>query len=239
VTAPTIRVEGPLRPGESCQVDGESARYLLRVRRVEHGAYVRVVAADGAVAMARVEAFDDESVALLLTEVEEAPAPPEQRLLLITSGLRSGGTSELISACAEMGVDGIALTNMQRSVARVDKGKLDRYSRVASDACRKVAQPRQTEVEVHGSLAEAVDAHPEAAVFVLNEDEGLAWEEVALPGNEEIVVVVGPEGGFEVHELGLLRSIGATSVRLRGPAYRARTAAFAGTVLFLSLMKRL
>ncbi len=239
MTAPTIRLEGPLVSGDSCHVTGEVARYLLRVRRVERGASVRVVAKDGAVAMARVEALDEESVSLLLIEVDAAPPLIEQRLLLVTSGLRSGGTSDLIAACAELGVDGIILTNMQRSVARVHEAKLDRYERVASDACRKVAQPRQTEVEVYGSLAEAVDAHPDAAIFVLDEDEGLALEDVTLPGNEEVLIVVGPEGGFEDHELGLLRSVGGTAVRLRGPAYRARTAAFAGTVLFLSMMQRL
>ncbi len=239
MTAPTIRVPGPLVPGECYRVDGDSDRYLRRVRRIEIGGQVRLVAHDGAVAMARVEDLDEVSLTLRMVTVEEALAPSQQRLVLVTSGLRSGGTSDLIAACAELGVDGIALANMHRSVARVHGAKLHRYERVAADAIRKVAQPRQSVVEVHESLAETLDSHPEAAFFVLDEDQGLNWEDVALPGAAEVLLVVGPEGGLEDFERGLLQAAGATAIRLRGPAYRARTAAFAGTVLFLTLMGRL
>jgi len=198
-----------------------------------------LIAEDGRVALAQVEELDEASITVLLQEVEEALPPGEQRILLIASGLRSGGTSVLIAASAEMGVDTIALTNMQHSVALVHDAKRDRYERVAADARRKVAQPRQTKVEVHESLAQALDDHSTAALFVLDEEQGVNWEDVALPGDSEIVIVVGPEGGLETHERELLRSAGAIAIHLRGPAYRASTAAFAGTVLFMSLMKRL
>lgn len=239
MTAPTVRVPGPLAAGTICLVDGDAARYLQRVRRVNLGASVRLVAEDGTVATARVDALDGHSVTLLVLEIDGALSPPEQRLVLVASGLRSGGTSDLISACAEFGVEAIALTNMQRSVALVHGSKLDRYERVAADACRTVAQPRQTVVEVHESLAEAMDFHPSAALFVMDEEQGTCWDDVVLPDAAEVLLVVGPEGGLEGHERALLRSAGATAVHLRGPAYRARTAALAGTVLFLSRMQRL
>lgn len=239
MTAPTVRVPGPLRSGEDLLVTGESAHYLLRVRRVERAAHVRLVAHDGCVAQAQVVDLDETSLTLRLEQVSSSLPRFQQQLVLVASGLRSGGTADVIAACAELGVDVLALTNMHRSVARVDETRLERYERVAADAIRKVGQPRQVALEVHESLAEAVDFHPEAALFVLDEEQGLNWEDVVLPSSGVVLLAVGPEGGLESFERELLKSAGATAVKLRGPAYRARTAALAGVVLLLTSMGRL
>ncbi len=239
MTAPTITCPHRVAPGDTVAVDDEKARYLLRVRRVEMGTSIRVVAADGIVATAVVTAVAERSLTLTIQSVDTTTEHSEQQFILLASGLKSGGTAELVAACAELGVDGLALVNMQRSVARLTPDKLPRLARVADDAARKVAQTNRLQLSVHDNLLTAIDTFPEAACFVLDEDSSQLLEAVVLPRHQDVLLCVGPEGGFEGHERQFMESVGVTPVRLRGPAYRARTAAMAGVVLFLSRMERL
>jgi 16S rRNA (uracil1498-N3)-methyltransferase len=239
MTVPTITCCHGVVPGDTFPVADEKARYLLRVRRVETGSTVRVVAADGLIATALVTAVEERSLTLTIQSVTPGADPFEQQFVLLASGLKSGGTSDLVAACAELGVDGLALTNMQRSVARLTPDKLPRLARVADDAARKVAQTNRLQLSVHDNLLTALDAFPEAARFVLDEDASQLLETLELPPHQDILLCVGPEGGFEGHERQFMASAGVTPVRLRGPAYRARTAAMAGIILFLARLDRL
>jgi 16S rRNA (uracil1498-N3)-methyltransferase len=239
MTAPTITVHRLPAAGEPLRLDGQPYHYLVRVRRIAVDDLVRITDADGASGTARVVALTDTELHLRVETALPAGDAPDIRFTLVSSGLKSGGTADLVAACAELGVDRLTLVNMVRSVARVDEGKLDRLERVASEAARKVAQTRRTTLEVAASLADLLDDAAGSLVCAMDEDDGIPLDAVPLEEAAEVVVVVGPEGGFEGHERELLRHAGATFVRLQGPAYRARTAAFMTAVLFLYRMGRL
>lgn len=135
-----------------------------------------------------------------------------------------------IRMATEMGVAAFVLFPAERTVVRwtPDKlaGRLKRWNAIAREAAEVCYRTRLPQITTMGSLAEVLQAHPEAVV--LSEGE-VVLTPLAVSG-EAVTLVIGPEGGWAPREV---QAIGDRAVTLGPLVLRVDTAVAAavGAVL--------
>lgn len=242
------------REGEDLTLDGEEGRHAAKVARIGVGEQVLLTDAPGRQVLAEVTAARKEALDLRLLA---DPTPAVERLprLTLVQALATGGRDEqAVESATELGVDRVLPWIARRSVSvwrgeKLVKGRA-RWAgtvRAAVKQCRRPGIPEVDEPVTTAQLAESLRDLPAdgTLVLVLHEQESVGVMSLAeqlrgasAQGIEEIVVVVGPEGGIDPGELEALRDAGARSVLLGPEVLRSSTAGPAALTVLSSLVGR-
>nr|WP_222132171.1 16S rRNA (uracil(1498)-N(3))-methyltransferase [Pseudonocardia sp. C8] len=218
-------------PGGETLLDGPEGRHAATVRRLRPGE--ALVLSDGRGGLAHAEAVavaGRDALSVRLTAVTRVP-PPAVRVV-VAQALVKGDRGELaVETATEAGADGFLPWKAARCVARWDDGPrgakaLARWRSTVREAAKQARRPWQPEVGepvTTAQLARRVAGADRALVLHESAEPGLA--EVGLPDAGEVLLAVGPEGGVDDHELGLLTEAGAVPVRMGPEVLRASTAA--------------
>jgi RsmE family RNA methyltransferase len=233
-----------LEPGEvgaagDVTLTDARARHLLTVLNVAPGDYVRVGVIDGPRGAASVQSSGHASVSLRCAF--EADTPPRPAVDLLLALPRPKVMRRLWAQIAASGVGRIIVTNAER----VERDYFDAH--ILTPACYRplliegLQQARDTRMP-------AVSIHKRFKVLVEDELDGLfeadALRLVAEPGAQtsvsaairehahqaadgRIVIAVGPEGGWNAFEIGLLEAHGFRPVGMGPRTLRADTACVA------------
>lgn len=216
--------------GDRVTVDGAEGRHAVSVARVRVGETLHIGDGRGTTVTGPVVATERDSLLLEVARVDVAPQPTPT--LTLVQALAKGGRDEMaVQAGTEIGVDRIVPWSAARSVSRwegakVEKGRA-RWAAIAHEAAKQAIRARVPDVDPPCTTAELAAAvgTPGRTVLVLDPvgDVRLsAWEPPA--DVEEIVLVVGPEGGIDGAEFDRLVSAGAVRVRLGDTVLRTSTA---------------
>ena len=213
------------RLDDDVTIDGDDGHHLQRARRVRAGETVTV--ADGYGRWRAYEVAHAGGGAVALTAITDVAHEPRLTpRLTIACSLTKGQKPELaVQKLTELGVDRIMLVDAARSVVRWDDDKVtaafDRLERVAREAAM---QSRRARIPVVDGPVVPAELCGFPGLVVADPD-GVPAGSLPAPADGEWVVAVGPEGGFDDHEL---RDFG-TAPRLQvGPfVLRAETAAIA------------
>lgn len=220
-----------LPSGDSFELDGPEGRHAATVQRLRVGEELLLGDGQGGTAQARVEAVGKASLSLFLTSrgYQERPDP----LLKVAQGIAKGDRGELaVQAMTEVGVDEIIPWAAARSVAqwRGDRGfkARDKWASTAREAAK---QARRAWIPTIGGdpdvSTKELTSRLDSTSLVLHEEASESLATVELPAMGEIVLVVGPEGGIDNHELAAFVAVGARPVRLGGNVLRTSTAGVA------------
>ena len=233
-----------LEPGEvdargGVVLSGTRARHLLTVLRAAPGDRVRIGLIDGPRGGATVQSADSASVTLRCVFEPDAPARPRVDLLLALP--RPKVMRRLWAQIAALGAGRIILTNAER----VERDYFDAHV-LAPDCYRPLLveglqQARDTRLPL-------VSIHKRFKVLIEDELDGLCdpggLRLVADPSAQEAVsavvsngmrnghdertlLAVGPDGGWNTYEIGLLQSRGFLPVGMGERTLRTDTACVA------------
>jgi 16S rRNA (uracil1498-N3)-methyltransferase len=209
---------------EAVALEGPEAHHLARVLRLRAGEVV-TAADDGAWRPYRVVAVSGVQVRLEAS----GPATREPVLrpaLAVAFSITKGDKPELVvQKLTELGVDRILPVLSERSVVRPDPSRaastLARWRRVALEAARQCRRSRLPEVAELAPI-DALAGHPG---IVIAEWGAPPPGDLGPPPGDELLAVVGPEGGFVPGEEDALRPWARVGL---GPhVLRAETAAVA------------
>jgi 16S rRNA (uracil1498-N3)-methyltransferase len=213
-------------------VTGDDGHHLSRVLRLEPGE--TVTAADGAGTWRAytVTGVGPHDLSLAATGGAVTETPPARRTAVAFALTKGDKPERVVQKLTELGVDRILPVIAQRSISRPDERKaavvVERWRRVALEAARQCRRSRLPEVAELAPLR-SIAGHPALAVAELG---GRAPSRLGPPPGDEVLVVVGPEGGWapgEVEGLSPWARIGL------GPfVLRAETAALAAATLVRS-----
>jgi len=163
--------------------------------------------------------------------------PQPRPTVTLAQALIKGDRGELaVELATEAGVDAVLPWRAARCVARWEDGPrgdkaLARWRSTALAATKQSRRPWLPEVAEPLSTQALAARCAGCPALVLHEAATTSIAEVlrALPadpeGGDELLLVVGPEGGIADDELELLRAAGARPVRLGPQVLRASTAA--------------
>ena len=240
--------------GEALVLEGDEGRHAAKVARIGVGEQVLLTDAPGRQVLAEVTAARKEALDLrLLTD----PSPAVQRLprLTLVQALATGGRDEqAVESATELGVDAVVPWIARRSVSvwrgeklRKGRAKWEATARAAVKQCRRPGIPEVGEpVTTAQLLAQLRERTADgASVLVLHEQESVGLMSLAEQlrsasedGLEEILVIVGPEGGIDPEELAQLLEAGARSVLLGPEVLRSSTAGPAAVAVLSALLGR-
>jgi 16S rRNA (uracil1498-N3)-methyltransferase len=236
VAEPTTSDPSPVSPGVELPSGGgplvyvedlehpvlrlDDHHHLARVRRVRNGD--PLVLGDGAGSWRTARMRDEEPEPTSEVRYCEHPRPT----IGVAFALVKGSKPELaVQKLTELGVDWICPFEAARSVVRWDPGKADvaqaRLTKVAREAAMQSRQPWLPVVEPVSTFASVSGI----------EGACLAERGGEPPSLAEPVILVGPEGGWEGHEL----EVDLPRVSLSAGVLRAETASIVAGALLTAL----
>jgi 16S rRNA (uracil1498-N3)-methyltransferase len=218
---------------------GAHAEHLVRVLRARIGQEFDIVAG-AVVRRGRVVTIGDNRVEFELGEgipAETASIP----LTLLLSIFKFDRMEWAIEKCTELGVTRIVPVIASRTDPRLASAsvkRVERWRRLALQASEQSRRTTPPEITDPVKLREAL-ALPANLKIALSEVEQIQLCEVARCSEEgEILLTIGPEGGWTKDELELFQKSGWLSASLGPTILRAETAAIAATAITMSALSR-
>lgn len=236
--------DGEIGPGGRVELTGRRAEHLLDVLRVEPGRTVRAGRIGGPTGTGRVVSAEVGRVELLVELGEEPPRPAP--LALIIALPRPQALKRVLQYSAAMGVERLDLIRSWRveksyfHTPVLESGNLRRHLVLGAE---QGGTTRLPEVAVHPRFAPFLEdlgarprrgrrllAHPEGALPI--ED---AWGDTLEP---DVLLALGPEGGWLDREVESFREAGFQEVTLGPWILRVETALVAAVAQIEILRRR-
>jgi 16S rRNA (uracil1498-N3)-methyltransferase len=212
---------------ESPFIEGDEAKHLAQVLRIQSGATITVFDGLGNFAEARVLSVSKQRIDLMLELAESKPTPlPE---ITLAQAIPKGKNMDwIVQKAVELGVSKIQPLVTRNTIVSPGDEKAEKWRRTALEACKQCAQftipviaepisfdawiksPDPSELKIIASLAE----NPE------NFRETLA----AHPEIESVTILIGPEGDFTPQETEVALDAGFIPVTLGDLVLRVETA---------------
>jgi len=216
---------------------GEHANHLVRVLRARRGQEFDVVA-DGVVYSARVDKVSENRVEFELGGEIPVAAPAPVTMLL--SIFKFDRLEWAIEKCTELGVAKFVpaiARRTDRHLASASVKRVERWRRIALQASEQSRRASPPEITRPVRLEDVLEI-PGAFRIALAEGQthSMLHELVASNSSQEVVLAVGPEGGWTAEELATFKREGWALASLGPTILRAETAAIvAAAVAILEL----
>ena len=210
----------------TAQLDEAETRHLRDVLRIREGETVNLFDGGGHEFRARVETISKRTTLLAVAE-EVRPAAPESPLdLTLAVALTKGEKFELVvQKAVELGVNRIIpIVTHRCDIKPAGNSKRTlRWRKIALDASKQSGRARLIEIEDAKAISSLMAAEFPGTKFLFSERDGDRFEKISTGNN--VLAVVGPEGGWEDRELGSAADAGFQIITLGGRILRAETAA--------------
>lgn len=233
--AQALLIVDDLDPAEATRrVDGADGHHLARVRRL--GVAERVVVADGAGHWyeARVAAVGRDTLELERTGPTETEPRPAPRLTVAFAVAKRDHGAEVTHQLVELGVDRVVPLVARHGVVRWEGEKaaaaVGRLHRVAREAAQQAQRACVPPVDAPASVADLA-GHP-GLVVAEHAAAAPGGARAADPEVEELLLLVGPEGGFAPEERALLAP--AARITVGDHVLRAVTAPVAAAAVLVA-----
>ncbi|MCC7260897.1 MAG: 16S rRNA (uracil(1498)-N(3))-methyltransferase [Candidatus Latescibacteria bacterium] len=223
--------------GAELVLRGEEAHHLSRVRRHREGEIVEVVDGAGQWYEVRIEALERELVRCRVLATEKDRGESRVRLTLAAALVKGQRFDFLVEKATELGVARLVPLLCERGVVRSgSEHKPVRWEKLARAGLKQCGRSRLPTIAAPASLAEVVRAGAAAGGRVLLAAPGGGDSLRGSMGAEpaaELVLAVGPEGGFTAAEVELARGDGARVFTWGNRVLRSETAGMVLAALVL------
>jgi 16S rRNA (uracil1498-N3)-methyltransferase len=222
--------------GNRAALVGPHAEHLAVVLRARVGQQFDI-ATGNSLRMGSITSVTPERVEFELGEELAAPSLPN--IVLLLSIFKFDSMELAIEKCVELGVAGIVPVIARRTdshLARAAQARAERWQRLtrqASEQARRTALPH---LETPMRLQDAI-SRPAPTRIVLAETERQLLLKDALQSHspqDELLLALGPEGGWADDELSLFHDARWTSASLGPTILRAETAAIAAMAIAMA-----
>ncbi|RME27920.1 MAG: 16S rRNA (uracil(1498)-N(3))-methyltransferase [Deltaproteobacteria bacterium] len=217
------------------------AHKLVRVLRLSEGAAIEVFDGRGRCCPARLVRAGGGGWMVEL-DLESASQTDESwRRVRLAFSLSKGRKPELVVRMAtEAGVSSIEPCLSARSIPRPDKlraeQRLRRWRNVAREAARQCGRSLIPELQPLRPLGDILEHLGEWKGVILDPAGQVPFVEWLRANPESpLLLLVGPEGGWEPAELALAKKLGFACARMEGPVLRAESAAAVAAALACQL----
>jgi 16S rRNA (uracil1498-N3)-methyltransferase len=213
---------------------GAHAEHLSRVLRARIGQEFDITAG-GKVRRGQIIAITPDRVEFELGE--EISTPISVQVTLVLSIFKFDRMEWAIEKCTELGAARIVPTISRRTEAHFATAaakRVERWRRIALQSAEQSRRTSPPEISPPLNLNDAV-ALPGSLRILLSESEAeTKLKDVLHPSNGDVVLALGPEGGWTDEELQLFQEAGWISASLGSSILRAETAAIVSLAVTLS-----
>lgn len=231
--------------GEQIFIDKEEAHHIEKVLRLKKGDKIILFDGSGVEYHAVLQGWENKKLVAWIEEILKIDNEPPLKLNLM-QGIPKGDKMDLIiQKAVELGVANIYPVITERTVVML-KGekefkKTERWQQLVIEACKQCRRnivPEIKPVNAFKNIFEIIEG--KKAVMLYENEENVGLREILRQKcagiNDEIFLIIGPEGGFTPHEADLAREKGVFLARLGPRILRTETAGMAGiSIIFYEL----
>ncbi len=216
---------------EEMSITGVDAKHIGKVLRMQPGDKLQIVSDDGVSALAEVTAISEGTVTVRCLEVLAESHEPAVKITL-AQGLAKGEKMDfVIQKAVELGACSIVPVAMEHSVVRLEGAKADkkveRWQKIAEAAAKQSKRDIIPQVQAVQSVSQMLANNNCKTKIIAYECEDRMSLKTALreAGQlDDLLLIIGPEGGISESELAKAREAGAVPVSLGRRILRAETA---------------
>lgn len=211
-------------------ISGDDAHHLAYSLRAKRGDRITAVDKAGNCAVIELIDFDKETIeARRVGMIQKISA--EKKIILADCLPKQNRFENIIEKATELGVEKIIPLISERTIRRPRDGKLERWQRIAKEAAEQCARDTIPEI---GNVRELDDWLKEISpldddtllLFCWESEQGTTVREVlSVNKDKNIIVLIGPEGGFSEREVQAIKFAGGVSVTLGKRILKTDTAA--------------
>ena len=220
--------------GNEIKISGQDARHLAYALRAKRGD--RITAVDGSGNCAVIELIDFDKETIKAQRVGEIRKVVGDRKIILANCLPKQNRFEtIIEKATELGVDKIQPLISERTIARPggtrEKNKIERWRKIAKEAAEQCARdtiPEIGDVRKLGDWLKEISPLDKNWLFLFCwelEKDTTVREVLSQCDKENILVLIGPEGGFSEREVSEIKSAGGVSASLGKRILKTDTAA--------------
>lgn len=221
--------------GDRCELTGPEFHHLARVMRGSPGDWLTVFDGQGTEVDAEIVGISKTSASLRLAQRRSESAPTRADVFLATAVPKADRFRWLVEKATELGVARLIPLQTARSIVAPGAVKLDKMRQAVIEACKQSGRNRLMQVDPLISWNEFVKTVVPSCSTYVADPAGVPFSQVSetRPGQEPVLLVVGPEGGLNQTETLETVEAGARTIALGPRILRTETAALALAALFL------
>ncbi|WP_240986935.1 RsmE family RNA methyltransferase [Acididesulfobacillus acetoxydans] len=222
---------------------GKEREHLVRVLRLGPGDRLIGFDNSGGEWLAEVAEIAEESVTCVIV-AESRPDVEAHREVVLAAGLTKGEKLEwVIQKGTELGMRSFIPLRTKRSVLRLEGGKarerVERWQKIAAEAAKQSGRVQEPRVRAVSDWAELPESLPRGCQCLIPYEaervRGLKSVLNTLERGRSVVLLIGPEGGFDPAEVAWAEDhLQAIRVSLGPRILRAETAALAALTMVLA-----
>ena len=222
--------------GRRAALTADHAAHLVRVLRARVGQEFDVVA-NAVVRRGTIASITNDRVEFELGE-EVIAQPSSAKLSVLLAIFKFDRMEWAIEKCTELGVARIIPLIAQRSdvhLAAASDKRVERWRRISHQAAQQSRRATAPEISHPMKLVDALSMAARLKIVLSEAEDQIQLREIRLPADgEEVLLAIGPEGGWTGVELDLFQKESWLSASLGPTVLRAETAAIAATAITLS-----
>lgn len=211
-------------------IGGDDAHHLAYSLRAKRGDKITAVDKAGNCAVIELIGFDKETIEARRVGMIQKISD-EKKIILADCLPKQNRFENIIEKATELGVEKIIPLISERTILRPRDNKIERWQRIAKEAAEQCARDTIPEIENIRKLDDWLKE-----ISPLNDDTLLlfCWESeqdttvrevLSVNKDKNIIVLIGPEGGFSEREVQTIKSAGGVSVTLGKRILKTDTAA--------------
>ncbi|MDO8579336.1 MAG: RsmE family RNA methyltransferase [bacterium] len=227
----------PIEEGETNSIpDPSIIHQMTRVLRLQTGDEVMFFDGSGNEYQSEIVLLDKNIMKFRVLKTIKIKRYSSLKLSLAFSLIKKDNVEWIIQKCTELGVSEFIPLVSERSEK---KGfNLERAQKICIEACEQSGRGDIPKIREPQTLAEFLEAEKRKIIVFHTGGNNFERESLLKSPNSnsklpELVVCIGPEGGWSEREISLFKEKGASIVSLNTPILRAETAAVAIIVLLL------
>lgn len=220
------------------EITGSDAGHICRVLRLGADDFVELFDGTGSTYLARIISASPGQVQLTITESFDPPPDSGVRITLAQGILKERKMDDLVRQLTELGIHRWMPFFAARSVPVPNsKGlgkRMDRWQKIVLEAAKQCRRGKIPQIEPAARFEDVIDASAESDLKIIFWEGTLQSFDIpgaSAPQPREIMVMVGPEGGFDPAEVRCARECGFITAGLGPRILRAETAALAACTL--------
>ncbi|HPO16379.1 MAG TPA: RsmE family RNA methyltransferase [Candidatus Hydrogenedentes bacterium] len=217
--------------GQVYALPPDEAHHGLRVLRLQQGEPVTLFNGQGMEWRGRVEHCGKKELMVHVEEEKQVPQPSPRLTLAMGWLMKDKAIEFIIQHGTEAGVDRFCFFTAERS------GRSPRltakWAKIAIEACKQCGRLWFPEMFIEEDLAAVLSRRHGHPLLATQHPDALPLPKMTL--NEDVAILIGPEGDFtEKETISALRA-GAVRVSLGGTTFRSEMAALVSAIVYRSL----
>ena len=222
-------------------ITGDKFHHLAKVKRVKTGDAVSI-SVNHSLHIGVISQISENNIFVEVQNSVNANNENGPKITLAMCMIKGEKMDLVVQKATEIGVDCIVPLVSKRVVVKLEENRtasrIERYKRIAESAAEQAERTTVPTIENPKPLKEFLNSiNPDALTLFFHERGGCSISKIKDEAavSTEIVLLIGPEGGWDSAESELCHSAGAVFISLGKNILRAETAAIAATFVAKNL----